>query len=379
MKNTKQLEEYAIDQVEQFIRDMPDSKVDFVDKIMIKLDENNRSIECGQQNKVVHKVLITMVAAVILLLFTIGSGFISPTMAQSLKQIPGMSGIFQLAGDLGLKAADEKGLTTKLSLSDSHDDLTLHVSKFVFDGTRVSLAVEFHGSENQGTESELTKTMEEITTIEMLINGKPLQSFSPDNSNSIGIYQHPGVDPYSAIIEFSDLRNQGGPSFPEQFDLTLNMGVAGIEEAFRIDIPIEKNSNDHVIITQNVHLTHDNVSFTLKKLELTPVTTNVHAHLVLPNDWNTYSTVLDIGYDVVDDKGNKLKLIHAHIWNEAGDNTFLADYRFQPVDPEVKRVTIKPYVLKFKDAKKREFLLDTNGHPIIEYIPELEVTISLEQ
>ena len=41
------------------------------------------------------------------------TSFISPTMAATLKQVPVLSSIFRLAGDLGLQMADEKGLSTK--------------------------------------------------------------------------------------------------------------------------------------------------------------------------------------------------------------------------------------------------------------------------
>ncbi len=47
--------------------------------------------------------------------FTIGLGFVSPRVAQALRQVPLIGSIFELAGDPGMKNASTNGFATPVN------------------------------------------------------------------------------------------------------------------------------------------------------------------------------------------------------------------------------------------------------------------------
>ena len=114
--------------------------------------ENNRYTEQPESfslyKKAFQKVMIITASVAMFFSLLVVASFISPTMAATIKQVPGLSSIFKLAGDLGLKTAEEQGLATKLHTSVTYDDFTLQVSEVVYDGTRGSIGIERPRKEN---------------------------------------------------------------------------------------------------------------------------------------------------------------------------------------------------------------------------------------
>lgn len=376
MNTRSKQEDKELDQLERYIRETP-MEVDLVNRTMNKFESTRftKQSESSRTSKKMRQrvVIITTSAAMIFSLIFITS-LVSPTLAATIKQVPVLSSIFKLAGDLGLQTADEKGLSTKLHASVTHDDFTLNVSEVVYDGTRVSIAIERPHIEN------VKETLQDrISNIELFINDAPIRSFAPENSNSIGVMTHPGKDNDSAIIEFADLRNQGGRPFPEQFDLTLRTTITGIQDPLKVDIPVKNKIEDFVTLQPNVSRDYDNIRFTVKKLELTPITTNLTTQIDLTDNSNfTQSPIaMDMGVDVFDDQGNKLKLINGNGWNATGGSYQIMDYRFHPFESIQKTITLKPYVQLYEEKQMGVYQLDENGEPKIQYIPELEVTLPI--
>lgn len=122
-------------QIEQLIRETP-VEVDLVDRVISKYERNEQPQIVKYQKKWHYKVAFATAMLACLLVIT---PFISPTMAATFKQVPVLSSIFRLAGDLGLQMADEKGLSTKPQASMTQEGFTLSVSEVAYDGTRVQL------------------------------------------------------------------------------------------------------------------------------------------------------------------------------------------------------------------------------------------------
>lgn len=376
MDTRSKLEDKELTQIERFIRETP-VEVDLVNCTMNKYENkrNSKQPESFRTHKKMRQrvMMMTASAAMIFSLVFI-TGLISPTMAATMKEVPVLSSIFKLAGDLGLKTADEKGLSTKLHTSVTKDGFTLSVSEVVYDGTRVSIAIERPHIEN-----EKETLQERISDIKLFINDVPINSFAPENSNSIGIMMHPGKDNDSAIIEFADLRNQGGRPFPEQFDLTISTTITGIQNPLKIDIPVKNKIEDYVTLQPNVSRDYDNIRFTVKKIELTPITTNITTQIILTdNSKFTLSPIAkDMDVDIFDEQGNKLKLINGNGWNDPNDSDQIIDYRFHPFESIPKTITFKPYIQLYEENQMGVYKLDENGKEMIQYIPELEVTIPI--
>lgn len=206
-------EDKEIEHLQKLIRNTP-FQVDLIDKTMERYNtmKTRRYKRSNSRSKRVRNTFLgTSAALVVAFALVVSTGFISPTMAASLKQIPGIDSIFQLAGDIGLQTADEKGLVSKPNLSDTHDGLTLSVPEVMFDGTRVSIALERQTTDKRFTKETVSSLINDII---LTINGKEINSYAPANtSNSIDPYMIPGKSSNSVIIQFSDLRNQGENPF----------------------------------------------------------------------------------------------------------------------------------------------------------------------
>ena len=376
MNTRSKLEDKELDQIERFIRETP-IEVDLVNRTMNKYESkrNTQQLKSFKTRRKIRQRMMTMtVSAAMIFSLVFITGLISPTMAATMKEVPILSSIFKLAGDLGLQTADEKGLSTKLHTSVTHEGFTLGISEVVYDGTRVSIAIERPHIEN-----EKETLQERISDIKLFINDVPINSFAPENSNSIGIMMHPGKDNDSAIIEFADLRNQGGRPFPEQFDLTMSTTITGIQDPLKIDIPVKNKIEDYVTLQPNVSRDYDNIRFTVKKIELTPITTNITTQIVLTdNSKFTLSPIAkDMDVDIFDEQGNKLKLINGNGWNDPNNSDQIIDYRFHPFESIPKTITFKPYIQLYEENQMGVYKLDENGKEMIQYIPELEVTIPI--
>ncbi|KPN94623.1 DUF4179 domain-containing protein [Lysinibacillus sp. ZYM-1] len=378
MDTRSKLEDKELAQIERFIRETP-IEVDLVNRTMNKYESkrNTQQLKSFKTRRKIRQRIMTMtVSAAMIFSLVFITGLISPTMAATMKEVPILSSIFKLAGDLGLQTADEKGLSTKLHTSVTHEGFTLGISEVVYDGTRVSIAIERPHIEN---ENEKETLQERISDIKLFINDVPINSFAPENSNSIGIMMHPGKDNDSAIIEFADLRNQGGRPFPEQFDLTMSTTITGIQDPLKIDIPVKNKIEDYVTLQPNVSRDYDNIRFTVKKIELTPITTNITTQKVLTDNskFSLSPLAMAIGVDIFDDQGNKLKLISGNGWNDPNGSDQIMDYRLHPFESIPKTITLKPYVQLYEDYQMGIHQLDENGESKIQYIPELEVTLPI--
>ncbi|KWX69494.1 hypothetical protein AMQ84_31440 [Paenibacillus riograndensis] len=352
-----------------------DPNRDFSDIIITKIKEQNikpvTTIE--RRIKMKKSVIATTVAASLALV--IASGFVSPTMAESLQQVPGVKSIFKLAGDLGLRVAVNENLVSLPNVSASNENLSLIVPEIIYDGTRVSLSLERNPKSELSISNNPLK--KDIKNVSLLINGEDIQSFGPDNSNDIVVFQYAGVDNNSVILEFSDLRNQGGKILPNSFDLTLNVDLKGESKTLSIEVPVKKN--DTGAFVTNINATKKSEDFTIKfqKIEITPVTTNLSTVLSLPEGKIYDPLKLNLAYDVVDSDGNSLKLLSSNEWHETNGNELTSDIRFQPFTTIPDKITIKPYIIEIN--KNGTFKQDTNGEVLKQYLPNLEVEVPIKK
>ncbi|ALP37308.1 hypothetical protein ASL14_15010 [Paenibacillus sp. IHB B 3084] len=372
-------EDKEIEQLQKLIRNTP-IQVDLIDKTMDRFEKvgtrrHKRSNTLPKRTR--NTIIVTSATLAMTFMLVVGTGFISPTMAASIRQIPGMNSIFQLAGDLGLQTADEKGLLSKPNLSDTHDGLTLSVPEVMFDGTRVSIALERKTEEGSNYAEGNISSL--ITDILLSINGDAVNSYAPSNtSNSIDPYTILGKDNNSTILQFSDLRNQGGKAFPDKFELTITVPVSGIKQPFEISIPVEKNTKNNLVLTPSISRDYGDIHLKLEKIEFTPITTNITTRIVLP-EHSKISSLPFLSYELFDEKGTSLKLIGGSGWSATDGNVLVTDSQFEPFKSIPKSITIKTYKNIFKKEDKSQFELDKNGNQIIEYFPKLEFTLPISK
>ncbi|MDO7907673.1 DUF4179 domain-containing protein [Paenibacillus sp. JX-17] len=369
--NSRRLEDDGMSHLEQMIRDTP-VEVDLVEKTfhryIVNLGTNKN--KAPKRRPITYKILVTAASAAVIIALVMGTGFVSPAMAQAMKQIPGMAAVFQIAGDLGLKTADEKALLIQTSNHKiTHSGITLKVPVVVYDGTRVSVGLESE-TESANTGQNINDL---IRDIQLSINGKPISVFAPANTdNFIDPYMVPSKDSSHTIIQFSDRSNQGGPKFPDRFDLGLKITLDGIREPFAIEVPVTKTGKN-VVINADIHKKFNRIQLELEKVEFTPITTVITTRIQVPE--SSQSRMPDLNYDILDEHGNSLQLVSGNGWNPTNGHTLIADTRFEPVTAIPKSITIKVFKYMTKADDPSQFELDADGYPKKEYIPELEMKV----
>ncbi|EFI66978.1 DUF4179 domain-containing protein [Lysinibacillus sp. HST-98] len=368
MDTRSKLEDKELAQIERFIRETP-VEVDLVSRTMDKY-ESSRDTKPSEKfitrKNLRQRVMMITVSAVMIFSLIIVTGLISPTMAATMKEVPLLSSVFKFTRDLGLQAADEKGLSTKLNISVTHEGFTLNVTEVVYDGTRVAIGIERRHKEGENSKESLS---EEISNIEFLLNGEPLNNFS-------GVFGQLSKDNNSAIFEFADLKNQGGSPFPKQFNLTLSATITGISEPFKMDIPVSDIGNN-VNLQPNISRKYKNNHFTIEQIMLTPITTSITTRIALLDKSTSVDFREGISIEVYDEQGHELKLINGNGRRETnkGNSDIIMDLRLHPFETLPKAITIKPYIHLYDD--EGSYQLDENGDPKIQYIPELEITIPI--
>lgn len=89
--------------------------------------------EKKKKKRIYPKITAAVTAAILLSVML--TAIYPPTLANALKQLPLIGGIFERADDIGLQAAQRLGLTSRLNSSDTHEGITLSAEEAVFDGS----------------------------------------------------------------------------------------------------------------------------------------------------------------------------------------------------------------------------------------------------
>ncbi|GAA3412060.1 DUF4179 domain-containing protein [Paenibacillus hodogayensis] len=183
----------------------------------------------------------TSVAAILGVTF-IASGFVSPAIADALKQIPVLGQIYSLwsekNADPGVQQAED--FITNVNQSVTHGKVTMNIPTLLFDGTRILMNITTPGnrlaSEPNSPPSDANKGS--VDKFEVLYKGQPL----------LWNYEHmDGETASSLIVEvfstyYEPRTTQTTVQFPDQFDLTVNVTLKGYDVPFQFVLPVTKSA-----------------------------------------------------------------------------------------------------------------------------------------
>ncbi|RXZ81314.1 DUF4179 domain-containing protein [Paenibacillaceae bacterium] len=236
----KQTDEKQMDKIEDLIRETATPAYSLDKQIMNRIGEGNMTtIATTMKRGSFKKTLLATTAAAALGLGIFSTGFISPAMAETLSQIPVIGSVFQNSVDSGLKSAAEQGLVAKLAISDAQEGVTLTVSEAYHDGSRLSIAIERAGVSTTGDLLVSDPTAQERglllpEQLVVLVNGEQLQgeiSLLPIINGDRTLQKD------AALLQIT---GNEGASLPDQFEVTIQAKLAGIGEAFELQVPVSK-------------------------------------------------------------------------------------------------------------------------------------------
>ncbi|MGG4219030.1 DUF4179 domain-containing protein [Paenibacillus jamilae] len=363
----------------------------------------NRPTSHRSVKRFLRGTAITAASVALIGVMIIGSAFVSPTMAESLKEVPLVDSVFRLAGDLGLQTADRKGLATSMNLSVTHDDITLKVPQIIFDGTRLVVALEKSGGDSQhqflypAIPTQRQPEEDILEKVDLSINGTSVNS----NSSAFNLmYGRPGKDNSSMLIAYMRDPASGKAALPDQFELEIYAKLRGVAEPFRIQTTVHKTKINNQILQPQMGKSNPYLAFTADKVELTPITTKITtsfkmltdiAHM--PHEYTVereYNNIKDgqpiqytkkeldiLDYAVFDEQGRELQLLSGSGVPFTKDREGKMITLFTPFVDTPQKIIFKPYILPTQPGGSA--LLDANGNWTRHYIKELEITIDVPQ
>jgi len=397
--------EYAeMDGIEQMIRQSSPPPIR-TDKIMERIEqmEWTSSLPFHRKPSILKRTLFAASAAVILGVGMVGVGYVSPTMAEALKKVPVIGLLFYEASEDAVQKAIERGIISTPNVSDTHDGITLKVTEVLFDGTRLSFRIEREGKdlpqylaspyvEGYSNEErvalynkfyETNKSMAEsfgtpdekqergyIRSPEVLINGEPIKS-----SGQLSSYMMDDKPMY--MLEFRHVA-----TLPDEFELTVRTKVTQVKETYELKIPV-KVENRAMILKPNATKSDGKFSYTVKQLDISPVSTRI----VLDSKGPVPASAEQTGdyhasrmyYEIVDDQGRVLrpsKLIYTPVLPTT--EYHLNDW-YAPVGMKSKSITIKPYNYTISNKNFEMKRTNKNAFGDRTYWKNLEMTIEIPQ
>ncbi|NOU94719.1 DUF4179 domain-containing protein [Paenibacillus sp. LMG 31456] len=348
--------------------------------------ETNNSISPIERKTNVSRTFkkwwVSTAAAAILGVTFIASGFVSPAIADALKQIPVLGQIYSLWGennaDPGVQQAED--FITNVNQSVTHGKVTMNIPTLLFDGTRILMNVTTPGnrldSEPNSPPSDANKGA--VDTFEVLYKGQPLswdyQFMDGENTSSL-IVQVTSTTSINQSVQF-----------PDQFDLTVNVTLKGYDVPFQFVLPVTK-STPVTVLTSEETKHHDNINLQISKLEITPITTQLSVEYKtkpgqsieemlasIPSKYKgANGGIIALQYDIVDEHGVQLKPIGGHPLSES------YTIPFEPFRTLPRTVTIKPYlVVSEGQAPAGVTGRWEDKNMVKKYIPELETVLSVQ-
>lgn len=286
-------------------------------------------------------------AACILLGVTLilGSGFVSPTMAQVLKNLPYIGSIFGFIGDSGIKSANKQGFTTSLNQSVSDQGINVTVHETYYD--RVNLSIGFFVTFPQGTEG-----FNHIEKLSYEAKGKSYsRTFTEEDIRKYADmdWRYVGNDTYYGAFKpfyFEEL--------PEEFELRLLIQqIGGVEGKWNFTIPLQRKETDAVTKIDEPLVTGEweEYTITLKQVLRTPSAARLIFSVKggerfnrLTEEEKSYQLhLLSTKMKVFDDKGKPLSNITSVRGDinggMLGEGVIVRDYH--PISTEATSLTVK--------------------------------------
>ena len=276
------------------------------------------------------RTLSAAVALVIMIGVLITSAFLSPAMAEVVRNIPVIGSIFEAMGDSGLKDAEKLGLVSSISQSAEDQGVRITINDVLYDDARIVISFK---EECKGEFKDFMNINNDI-----LINGKIAPEFGMGIARKkasegvyIGLLTIDIGDSSNADAGISSDPKYFTEKLPDEFILGYHIGeIGGMKGTWNFDIPVSKTASKKMTVSfePNISRTYNGVIHTLTEVMFAPSCVEL-----------TFCTEpfgqSGIGsYQVYDDKGKEL---------EAIDGGYVEVPQYLPVKAVPKFLKIVPY------------------------------------
>lgn len=395
-QSPKQTDFAEMKELEEMIRESSLPKNSLSYQIMHRIGEREMTMTrtSSKRPNGLKRTILVASAAAVLGGTVIGSGFVSPVMAATLKQIPVLGVLFEGTSEDAVKAAIEQGILSEPNLSVTHDGVTLKVADLLYDGTRLSFILEREGVDLPSTASPY---IGEDETIVGNPDNEYIKSRKVAKEDQVkGYIERPRILVDGRDVEFGeggfgDYPPQNNAymveltkdlKLPDQFELTIQANVTQVNETFEFKIPVNIANKSIVVKPDQATKSDGQFSYTVKQLYISPVSTR----LVLDSEGEVPASAEQTGnhsasmvyYELVDDQGNVLTPQKFDYFHSKPKTEYHIDQLFSPVNGTPKSITIKPFTLTVNNKDWSVVGHGKNSHGDKTYLTDLEMTIPVK-
>jgi hypothetical protein len=316
----------------------------------------------AQHARHVHKGLRrtagAVVAAGVLGVMVFASGFVSPAMADSLRNIPLVGSLFSsIEADMGLRNAGNEGLATPVNRSFAYQDVKFKVLETVYDGTRAAFLVHVTAPNlNQGmydNGKDIVKLSSGVENVFFDMNGSP--------QNGGLFYSSAGANEPDTLLFEQVIPSNQTEATPDQFDAKVKLTLQGIDHEFELTVPFTKSTTDTYNVQPNMSVKNDLLTATVAKAEVTPITTRLTASIGFNGKEvltaKEEEQLRKIRFAVYDDQGRQLTALSGEGMCEANQLTLESIYATTSKD--VRYLVVKPFEIKgdfSEEVKDNQFI-----------------------
>ncbi|TKC16144.1 DUF4179 domain-containing protein [Robertmurraya kyonggiensis] len=315
-----------------------------IDQIPVPKEKVSNAINAGLKmsgHSKKRRVLLSIGTAAALLVITVTSGFVSPTMNQVLAKAPFIGELFKEFDDsIGLSLANQEAVT-ELNQSLTKNGVTVKLTSAYFDGNVVSIT----GFVDEGVDNGSNEKGEVSFEVNFEHNQGDNDPWLRGKSNDIMKVENG--------YNFQWKMEYPYKSFKENFTLPITIhNINGIQGEWKFDIPIQQEKGRTLVINEEQEYPEDEVKIRIKEI----LTAKASSSFV-------YETVRkyngdEVYLDVVDNKGKKYSV---------GDQTYLEESKQEDgyhstirtemtkFNSDVTSLTFYPQV-NFTDSKGEQLL-----------------------
>lgn len=268
---------------------------------------------------------LSIVAATFVIL--LGSSYLSPSLASNLAKIPVIGSVFSNSDFVGLQIAQKEGLTTSIGDTQIVNGISVTFDEILYDQNNISI----------GLVIESEKELEEHyfgAGMDVTINGRTPQYVT-------GTY---GEEKISATSLTAIQQINVTEDMPDQFDLGLTLsGKNG--EKWNFSTPIEKMNDIHQIAVNHTEVV-DGLELTVKDISISKTGVSLTYEGIEKGTDFLMSNGILVEFKMIDDKGNRITNYTGGVSGEVVKDKMIlkSTKQFDPLDENVKEITITPYI-----------------------------------
>lgn len=216
-----------------------------------------------------NKWLMSVACLLFGMFLLIGAGFVSPTMAHMLKNLPYVSTVFGFVGESGIKVADQQGLTQPLNQSVNDQGITVSLKEAYYDRLNLSIgfAITFPPSENG---------FQHIEKLSYEWAGRTItRTFTTEEAKKDYLIHWRHVEGNTYYGTFQPYYFE---EMPEEWTLKLAFQkIGGVDGTWQFDIPLSRKPTDAVtkVTEPGVSGQSRGIIFSIKQIIRTPSATRI--------------------------------------------------------------------------------------------------------